>query len=450
MLHFFISYRRQDEEFARRIHAHLTKHGFRVWLDVENISPSANWRNEIDKALKQCDILLLIMTPEALESSNVEEEWQYFHSQKKDIIPLRLRPVPRDKIHFQLNSIQRIDFYEQSFDEGFMQLVSHIRRNYMATSMLNAADPATEPIETPTINPSVDESVDDEEDPTQAEASSSVRKVRTQIVQSLIESQFQSPPELDLGDAYIVQINDNRDFLRYWPIPERAAMGRSNNNEIKIPSKSLSRVHAVIYRDSSSQFVLEDSESTNGTWLNDMRINPRQPTPLSHGDEITLALEIRLLFLSVWQIMLAQSTATDGSPLYVQFMQLLGQDETKTRKIPVPANTRLPVRIINGGLWFDMEGEKAFIGQQPVELHRIQFRVLTFLYMYAGYTFSQAKIVDYIRSITHTRKITTDNVHRFLADMHKRLRQVDDTHEYIRLNEDGSVQFTLPEPSRWR
>ncbi|MFN3762975.1 MAG: FHA domain-containing protein [Anaerolineae bacterium] len=49
----------------------------------------------------------------------------------------------------------------------------------------------------------------------------------------------------------------------------------------------ISRRHARLLRRPDGWF-LEDLQSTNGTFLNENRLPPGQPVPLSHGDLIRL------------------------------------------------------------------------------------------------------------------------------------------------------------------
>lgn len=62
-------------------------------------------------------------------------------------------------------------------------------------------------------------------------------------------------------------------------------IGRSSSNDIHIPEQHVSRQHAVInYRDGI--FMLNDLDSANGTFVNDIQIS--EPFPLASGDEIRL------------------------------------------------------------------------------------------------------------------------------------------------------------------
>ena len=74
-------------------------------------------------------------------------------------------------------------------------------------------------------------------------------------------------------------------------------IGRADRQRNAVPTLDLSgenalalgvsRLHAkILYID--SRFHLKDMGSTNGTWLNQMRLDAYQMVPLDHGDEIRL------------------------------------------------------------------------------------------------------------------------------------------------------------------
>jgi hypothetical protein len=60
------------------------------------------------------------------------------------------------------------------------------------------------------------------------------------------------------------------------------------------PKGYLSRRHAVIMRNEKGYFI-SDMGSENGSWVNGVRLAPRQPQPLRNGDEIQLA-QVKLRF----------------------------------------------------------------------------------------------------------------------------------------------------------
>ncbi|MBN1874780.1 MAG: FHA domain-containing protein [Anaerolineae bacterium] len=71
-------------------------------------------------------------------------------------------------------------------------------------------------------------------------------------------------------------------------------VGRSRDNNIAIDDPRISRHHTRIYR-SMGRDQIEDIGSTNGTWLNNVRIT--RPTLLTPGDLIQLADTVTLRFV---------------------------------------------------------------------------------------------------------------------------------------------------------
>jgi pSer/pThr/pTyr-binding forkhead associated (FHA) protein len=60
--------------------------------------------------------------------------------------------------------------------------------------------------------------------------------------------------------------------------------------------KGVSRMHAIIRR-TERGLVVEDLASSNGSWLNGVRLNPFSPRPLQSGDRLALSqLEIVVHF----------------------------------------------------------------------------------------------------------------------------------------------------------
>ena len=130
----FISYSRRDEAFARRLAGALSDAGADVWMDVENIPAGENWSNAIQQGLNKADLMLVILSPDSMESRNVEAEWQYFMDSGRPIIPVRWREC---KVHFQLNRLQYVDFYQRDFHTAFSELVAELHLKGVHLSVPN-------------------------------------------------------------------------------------------------------------------------------------------------------------------------------------------------------------------------------------------------------------------------------------------------------------------------
>ena len=85
--HVFICYAREDKEFVFKLARILRERGVLVWLDVWDIPPGANYNIRIDEAIEGCARFLLVLSPAARESREVEGEWLFALEQKKPIIP---------------------------------------------------------------------------------------------------------------------------------------------------------------------------------------------------------------------------------------------------------------------------------------------------------------------------------------------------------------------------
>ncbi len=123
MTNIFISYSRLDEAFARQLASSLSQAGADVWIDVEDIPVGMNWSTAIQQGLDSCDAMIVIISPGSMDSKNVENEWQYFLDQSKPIVPILWQPA---KIHFQLNRIQYVDFYNNPYETALDMLFSQL------------------------------------------------------------------------------------------------------------------------------------------------------------------------------------------------------------------------------------------------------------------------------------------------------------------------------------
>ena len=70
----FISYSTKDQEFAERLHSRLRDKGLRVWFAPEDIQGGKKIHEQIDEAIRVHDKLLLVLSPESMDSEWVRTE----------------------------------------------------------------------------------------------------------------------------------------------------------------------------------------------------------------------------------------------------------------------------------------------------------------------------------------------------------------------------------------
>jgi hypothetical protein len=124
MTQVFISYARQDQDFARKLAHDLESAGLDVWIDFQDITPGTRWDSAIDQALNEADFMVLIISPDSVESAEVAAEWWFFLDEHKPVVPVLLRPT---ETPFRLRRMQYIDFHSQNYETAFNQLLTAIQ-----------------------------------------------------------------------------------------------------------------------------------------------------------------------------------------------------------------------------------------------------------------------------------------------------------------------------------
>ena len=121
----FISYSSKDKEFVDQIYGQLKNSGYYSWKDSESIPKAELWKDALVKALSEADIMLLILSPDAVSSKWVKEEWKTFFETKKKIIPILYKEckVPREINKFQ------IIFTKGEGDGWYYDLLKSIEQN---------------------------------------------------------------------------------------------------------------------------------------------------------------------------------------------------------------------------------------------------------------------------------------------------------------------------------
>ncbi|MFX1252210.1 MAG: TIR domain-containing protein [Promethearchaeota archaeon] len=118
----FISYSRTDDSFAAKLATDLRQAKIKVWRDVDDIPPGANWDEEIAKILSKCTHLILIASPESVESANVLDEISFALKGKKVIIPVLFKTC---ELPFRIHRAQWIDF-RKDYDTALKELFSRL------------------------------------------------------------------------------------------------------------------------------------------------------------------------------------------------------------------------------------------------------------------------------------------------------------------------------------
>ncbi|MFN2224595.1 MAG: FHA domain-containing protein [Candidatus Promineifilaceae bacterium] len=177
-------------------------------------------------------------------------------------------------------------------------------------------------------------------------------------------------------------------------VPE-FVIGRGNDCQIVLPERQVSRYHAKITSD-QGKYILHDLGSKNGTHLNGARVIGS--TQLKDGDEIQIALRVKLLFI--------------------------GTDAT----IPLTVEEPRPV----GNLTLDKAQRAVKIQGKELlpPLSLAQFRLLEALYDADGAVVDRDAIVDVVWPGTDGIGVTEQAIDALVRRLRDRLAEIDD-YDYV-------------------
>ncbi|MFT4925040.1 MAG: hypothetical protein ACI8WB_001130 [Phenylobacterium sp.] len=89
----FLSHNRVDKPWAAKLKADLARYGLKAWLDKDEIRPGNLIVSDLDLALKNSRAVAIIISPEAMTSGWVEEEYAQAIHLAKEIDDFQVIPV---------------------------------------------------------------------------------------------------------------------------------------------------------------------------------------------------------------------------------------------------------------------------------------------------------------------------------------------------------------------
>jgi len=124
----FISYSRKDKEFVRKLYDGLVTNDVRSWVDWEGIPLSADWMDEITRAVDGADAFLVVLSPDWLASKVCADELELGLKSKKKLIPILYRdPEKGTSMHEKLAATNWVYMRAQDdFDGTLPKLIDTI------------------------------------------------------------------------------------------------------------------------------------------------------------------------------------------------------------------------------------------------------------------------------------------------------------------------------------
>jgi len=108
MRHVFISYCREDADFAQAVEGKIKAAQFTTWRDLD-VHAGGDWRSEIDDGIKDAMAVVVVMSPQSVQSVYVSYEWAFAFGAGVPVIPVLLN-LPFSALHPRLSTTQSLDF----------------------------------------------------------------------------------------------------------------------------------------------------------------------------------------------------------------------------------------------------------------------------------------------------------------------------------------------------
>jgi hypothetical protein len=126
----FISYTAVDSELAKKIAGVLQDAGLQVWLDLWSVYPGDNWYAQMARAIQECDAMVALITPAALESPNVENDILFalgnlnYKNRLIPVIAASPDQLPEDQIPWILGRLRAIRLKDYGKDEEDLRQIA--------------------------------------------------------------------------------------------------------------------------------------------------------------------------------------------------------------------------------------------------------------------------------------------------------------------------------------
>ena len=183
-----------------------------------------------------------------------------------------------------------------------------------------------------------------------------------------------------------------------WSLNKREfVIGRGEDCDIVLPDRQVSRHHFRVVRDDDG-YNVEDLGSKNGTYINGAPV--RGSMQLQDGDEIQVALSVRLLFVG------AEAT------------------------LPL---TQEMLRVAQPGLRLNRSQRQVWVNGATLDppLSLSQYRLLEILWEHKGKIVTREEVIAAVWPESDEAGITEQAIDALVRRLRDRLAEVDPEHEYL-------------------
>lgn len=306
----FISYCREERPVARRFAECFAEEGFSVWWDAQ-LHSGETFDEVIERELRAAKAVVVLWSPRSVASRWVRAEATLADRDNK-LVPIIIEPCNRPIIFELTHAAELSEWAGDTSEASYQTLIRDLRRMVGKTKDAEAA--ATAAAETAAAETAAQQAQPASEpeslpEPDQAEAApaspvSEVRAVEVkpepidadELMKSLErlsksqESELSglTPQEAEAADFYrradeyrsqegdkvhcLGRLDGDRIESSFVVTPAGLSIGRSAPSDIIVGGIGVSRAHCLVEL-AADQLRVSDLNSTNGTFIDDMRVD---------------------------------------------------------------------------------------------------------------------------------------------------------------------------------
>lgn len=125
----FLSYSRRDTVFTDKLVSDLEYNGYTVWIDRQGMEGGISFPKQIENAIRNAQAVVLVASPDSLQSPYVQKEISYAIGLGKPVIPVHYREVGNDRTYL-LNDVHWIEEFKETskYSEALQHLANVLGR----------------------------------------------------------------------------------------------------------------------------------------------------------------------------------------------------------------------------------------------------------------------------------------------------------------------------------
>jgi len=135
----FISYSQPDHAPAFGIVSHLESSGIDCWIAPRDVTPSADWAEEIVEAIAAARVMVLVFSASTNDSPQVRREVERAVHRRVTVLPFRIENVlPSRSMEYFLSAQHWLDAFPPPLEPHFTRLVDYLQALLRAPSASTA------------------------------------------------------------------------------------------------------------------------------------------------------------------------------------------------------------------------------------------------------------------------------------------------------------------------